>query len=244
MIDFVVVSFDLRPYVLDTRVKRGAELSTDHHLVVSWIRWQGKPPHRPGRPKRVVRVCWERLVEEPVRLVFNSHLRQSFNCVPGAVGDIESEWAMFRSAIVKAAVVSCGRKVAGAGRGGNPRTRWWTPEVKGAVKLKKEAYRSWLACRSPEAADRYRLAKRSAAEAVAEAKTRSWEEFGEAMEEDFRSAPKRFWQTVRRLRGGRRQLVHTVLGAGGELLTSPGAILRRWKEYFEELLSPTDTRGS
>ncbi|KAI3373867.1 hypothetical protein L3Q82_021980, partial [Scortum barcoo] len=32
-----VVSSDLRPYVLDTQVKRGAELSTDHHLVVSWI---------------------------------------------------------------------------------------------------------------------------------------------------------------------------------------------------------------
>ena len=41
MIDFVVVSSGLRPYVLDTRVKRGAELSTDHHLVVSWIHWQG-----------------------------------------------------------------------------------------------------------------------------------------------------------------------------------------------------------
>uniref|UniRef100_A0A8C4SWR2 Endonuclease/exonuclease/phosphatase domain-containing protein n=1 Tax=Erpetoichthys calabaricus TaxID=27687 RepID=A0A8C4SWR2_ERPCA len=37
MIDFVVVSSDLRPHVLDTRVKRGAELSTDHHLVVSWL---------------------------------------------------------------------------------------------------------------------------------------------------------------------------------------------------------------
>ncbi len=42
MIDFVVVSSGLRPYVLDTPVKRGAELSTDHHLVVSWIRWQGE----------------------------------------------------------------------------------------------------------------------------------------------------------------------------------------------------------
>ena len=39
MIDCVVVSSDLRPYVLDTRVKRGAEVSTDHHLVVSWLRW-------------------------------------------------------------------------------------------------------------------------------------------------------------------------------------------------------------
>jgi len=42
MIDFVVVLSDLRPYVLDTQVKRGAELSTDHHLVVSWLRWWGR----------------------------------------------------------------------------------------------------------------------------------------------------------------------------------------------------------
>ncbi|TWW74372.1 R2DM Retrovirus-related Pol polyprotein from type II retrotransposable element [Takifugu flavidus] len=164
MIDFIVVSADLRPYVLDTRVKRGAELLTDHYLV-------------------------------------------SFDHVPRAVGDIESEWAMFRSAIVEAAVASCGCKAAGANRGGNPHIRWWTPEVRGAVKLKKEAYRSWLVCGSPEAADRYRLAKRVAAATVAEAKTRAWEEFG-----------------VR-----------------GELLTSPGAIIRRWKEYFEELLNPTNT---
>ncbi|TWW59092.1 hypothetical protein D4764_06G0006220 [Takifugu flavidus] len=111
MIDFIVVSADLRPYVLDTWVKRGAELSTDHYLV-------------------------------------------SFDRVPRAVGDIESEWAMFCSAIVEAAVTSSGCKAAGAGRGGNPRTRWWTPEVRGTVKPKKEAYRSWLVCGSPEAADR------------------------------------------------------------------------------------------
>ena len=36
MIDFIVVSLDLQPYVLDTQVKR-AELSTDPHLLVSWI---------------------------------------------------------------------------------------------------------------------------------------------------------------------------------------------------------------
>uniref|UniRef100_A0A8C6LYC9 Endonuclease/exonuclease/phosphatase domain-containing protein n=1 Tax=Nothobranchius furzeri TaxID=105023 RepID=A0A8C6LYC9_NOTFU len=239
MIDFVVVSSDLRPYVLDTRVKRGAELSTDHHLVVSWIRWQGNMPRRPGRPKRIVRVCWERLAEEPVKTVFNSHLRQSFDHVPRAVGDIESEWALFHSAIVEAAVASCGRKVTGASRGGNPHTRWWTPEVRGAVRLKKEAYRAWLVCGSPEAADRYRIAKRGAAVAVAEAKSRAWEEFGEAMEKDYRSAPKRFWQTVRRLRRGRQQLAHTFYSGDGELLTSTGAIVRRWKEYFEELLNPT-----
>uniref|UniRef100_A0AAQ4NW66 Endonuclease/exonuclease/phosphatase domain-containing protein n=1 Tax=Gasterosteus aculeatus aculeatus TaxID=481459 RepID=A0AAQ4NW66_GASAC len=74
MIEFVIVSSDLRPHVLDTRVKRGAELSTDHHLVVSWVRGWGKTRDRPGKPKRVVRVNWERLEEAPVQKIFNSHL--------------------------------------------------------------------------------------------------------------------------------------------------------------------------
>ena len=33
--------------------------------------------------------------------------------------------------------------------------------------------------------------------------------------------------------------VHTVFSAGGELLTSTESIVRRWKEYFEDLLNPT-----
>ena len=56
----------------DTRVKRRAELSTDHHLVGNWVRW--KLLDRPGQPKRVVRVNWERLDEASVQETFNSHL--------------------------------------------------------------------------------------------------------------------------------------------------------------------------
>ena len=77
VIDFVVVSSDLWLYVLDTRVKREGELSTDHHLVVRWIRWQGRKLDRPG----IVRVCWDRLAELSVREVFNSHLRFLQNLV-------------------------------------------------------------------------------------------------------------------------------------------------------------------
>ncbi|TWW77601.1 hypothetical protein D4764_12G0009910 [Takifugu flavidus] len=244
MIDFVVVSSDLRPHVLDTRVKRGAELSTDHHLVVSWLRWWGRMPDRPGRPKRVVRVCWEHLAESPVRRSFNSRLRESFDHVPGEAGDIEPEWTMFRASIVEAADRCCGRKVVGAYRGGNPRTHWWTPAVRDAVKLKKESYRALVACGTPEAADGYRRAKRSAAMAVAEAKTRAWEEFCEAMENDFRTASKRFWTTIQRLRKGKQCTVNAVYSGDGVLLTSTRDVVDRWKEYFEDLLNPTNTPSS
>ncbi|KAI3377642.1 hypothetical protein L3Q82_008802 [Scortum barcoo] len=207
------VSSDLRPYVLDTRVKRGAELSTDHHLVVSWIHWlAGEEVGQTWQaPKRIVRVCWERLAEPSVREVFNSHLRKSFSQIPREAGDIESEWTMFSASIVDAGSSGCGRKVSGACRGGNPEPGG------GHRKLSKP--QPWT---------------------VLEAKTRVWEEFGEAMEEDYRSASKRFWQTVRRLRRGKQYSANTVYSAGGELLTSTGDIVGRWKKYFEDLLNPTD----
>ncbi|KAK3521248.1 hypothetical protein QTP70_001543 [Hemibagrus guttatus] len=61
------------------------------------------------------------------------------------------------------------------------------------------------------------------------------------MEKDYRMASGKFWQTVRRLRRGRQLSVNTVYSGGGELLASTGDIVGRWKEYFEDLLNPTDT---
>ncbi|KAK3510619.1 hypothetical protein QTP70_011885 [Hemibagrus guttatus] len=61
------------------------------------------------------------------------------------------------------------------------------------------------------------------------------------MEKDYRTASGKFWQTVRRLRRGKQLSANTVYGGGGELLVSTGDIVRRWKEYFEDLLNSTDT---
>ena len=68
------------------------------------------------------------------------------------------------------------------------------------------------------------------------------EEFGEAMENDFRMASKRFWTTIRHLRRGKQCIVNTVYVGDGALLTSTWDIVDRWKEYFENLLNPTDFR--
>ena len=67
MIDFVVVSSELRLYVLDTQAKRGAELSP---AGGEFDPLAGEE----ARPKQVGRVCWECLAEDPVKMVFNSHL--------------------------------------------------------------------------------------------------------------------------------------------------------------------------
>lgn len=62
MIDYVIVSSDLWTHVLDTQVKRGVELSTDHRLVVSSIRCQAKMLNISGVLKCKVRLHWEHLI--------------------------------------------------------------------------------------------------------------------------------------------------------------------------------------
>ncbi|KAK3568497.1 hypothetical protein QTP86_008636 [Hemibagrus guttatus] len=61
------------------------------------------------------------------------------------------------------------------------------------------------------------------------------------MEKDYQTASGKFWQTVWRLRRGKQLSANTVFSGGGELLASTGDIVGGWKEYFEDLLNPTDT---
>ncbi|KAI3362600.1 hypothetical protein L3Q82_001686 [Scortum barcoo] len=101
MIDFVVVSSDLWPYVLDTRVKRGAELSTDHHL-----RGELDPlaEEEVGQTWQTQTYCEGLLGTSPGRALCQgtSHLQKSFSQIPREAGDIESEWTMFSASIVDA----------------------------------------------------------------------------------------------------------------------------------------------
>ena len=145
--------------------------------------------------------------------------------------DIESEWTMFHASIVKEAEQCIGRKVVGACHGGNTRTRWWT--------INQESIWAFLACGTPETAEGYRQAKQCMAVVIVEAKTRSWEEFSEAIDNDFRVALKRFWTTIRHLWKGKQCTINTVYSGDGVLLTFAKDAVGWGREYFEDLLNPT-----
>jgi len=60
------------------------------------------------------------------------------------VGDMESEWTVFRTSIADTASKSCGLKVVRASCGSDQRTSLWMPPVREVIKLKKEDFRAWL----------------------------------------------------------------------------------------------------
>ncbi|KAI3375813.1 hypothetical protein L3Q82_004094 [Scortum barcoo] len=140
---------------------------------------------------------------------------------------------MFSASIVDAAVRNCGRKVSGACSVWRQPPNPVVDTGRDAIKL-KESYRAMLACRTPDAADRYRQAKQAAALGCPGGKN----SFGPG-----RSLVRPWRKTVSLeeilASEGESSTLFTV--RCGEPLTSTGDIVRRWKEYFEDLLNPTDT---
>ena len=111
LIDFCIVSSDLFSDVLDVRVKRGAKLSTDHHLVVRSLRLSKPWTNRKSNRLSVTyRIKWEALEDKEVRKQFASCILCKFRQFPDVSEDVEQEWLLFRSAIISSAAESCGRK--------------------------------------------------------------------------------------------------------------------------------------
>ena len=114
LIDFCIVSSDVFSDVLDVRVKRVAELSTDYHLVVCSLRLSKPWPNkRSYRSSVTYRIKWEALEDKEVRKQFASSISSKFRQLPDVFEpseNIEKEWLLFRSAIISSAAESCGRK--------------------------------------------------------------------------------------------------------------------------------------
>ena len=144
LIDFCIVSADLFSTVSDVRVKRGAELSTDYHLVVCTLK-----------------------ALKPLKK------RKTF-----------------------------AKKVA--------------------------ACKTWLANKSSlELRSQYSKARKAAATGVKLSKERAWKEFGERLDDDFKTANKVFWLTIRRLRGKRSRDALFIKDPSGVTLKDQDAILNR-----------------
>ena len=103
------------------------------------------------------------------------------------------------------------------------------------------AYKTWLANKSSlELRWQYSEARKAAATKVKLSKERAWKEFGERLDDDFKTANKVFWQTIHRLRGKRSRAALFIEDSNGVTLKDQDAALNRWRDYFSDPLNPVD----
>ena len=73
------------------------------------------------------------LAEKKVRHTFASKVASLFRELPGYTEDVETEWDLFKSAVVTSATASCGCKREGGQMGSQKKIVWWNQEVKEAI---------------------------------------------------------------------------------------------------------------
>ena len=184
--------------MVDVCVKKGAELSTNHHLVVWILRGLNHPRTRKQfRAQRAYRIKWELLANKKVRHTFARKVASLFRELPDYTKDVETELDLFKSAVIISAAASCGCKYMGGQMGSEKRTAWWNQEVKEVIRAKKTAFRAQLTNKSSEQLWlRYSAACKTAATIVKQSTEKLWKKFGQKFDTDYRSANKVFWQTI------------------------------------------------
>ena len=159
IIDYIIVSNSLFYDTQDVRVKRGAEIYSDHYLVVGIFKISPKcKVQRQNLPKRS-KLKLEELKNANIKTLFQNSIKsklEEWQTHNECSDDIEVLWSKYKEIINCSANEVCGRKIIG---GSNKRTAWWNDAVKLKVKEKKEAWKKYLTTKSNEDKEAYKTKK-------------------------------------------------------------------------------------
>ena len=158
----------------------------------------------------------------------------------GGGEELPEEWEASAEVVREAA-----RRVLGVSSGRrkeDKETWWWNENVQEGVKSKNLAKRNWLRLRDIESRREYKEARQKVKREVAKAKAEAYDELYDRL--DTAEGEKDLYRLARqRDRAGKDiQHIRVIKDEDGNVLTSEESVLRRWKEYFEELMNEENER--
>ena len=240
IIDYILVSKDLRRYVMNTRVFRGFEIESDHYMVGCTLRINGFVIGDKGNHQvKCTRIKTEAFKDDSIQEQFREGVVKGFYDKDGAekVSGVEEEWNNYRDTLV-----NVGKKVLGETvcKSGKRRTPWWSDYVREKVQEKKKAFKKWLKTRTEQDLKDYRQKRNAASKVVANAKECSWEEFGNRIERAGMEGGNLLWGTIRTLRNGKKEMMSNVKDKEGNIIIGTDKVMGRWTECYSELLNVED----
>ncbi|XP_073989088.1 uncharacterized protein [Rhodnius prolixus] len=240
IIDYIIGRRSMINRVRDTRVKRGPEVGSDHHLLVINLAkkpWEKEKKFKKKKINEKIKnfKLKEASVQEKYSKIVSKKIKElrAERCS----NSLEGMWANFKKVILEAAEEVCGRTKCGLVK---KETRWWSDEVKKEVCLKKVLWKQYLQIKDQQSYTLYKEQRRKVKEVIRDAKRETWEQFGKFMEESTQTNQKLFYKILKNMRKGKECPIKYINSKDGLLITDQMKIMARWKEYFEELLTEKD----
>ena len=241
-IDFMLARSRMRSNITDSRAIPNAGLDTDHRPVITTLVTQKKkkPTNRKRQPERL---NTHKLGDEEVQTRIRRTLSEKLDTINSTSLTVEEAWDTFKTALLDTMKEVCGTKKTG-GRN-RKATAWWNGEVKDAIREKKRLYKIWVKSKKEEDYIKYRLARRHSKKVVKTSKENSWTQYGEKLSETCKTSPREFYKSVKAMRVRDEPFDPTTVinDTNGEALHEEEEILKRWEDYFKDLLNPSGVQA-
>ena len=214
--DYVLVKRRLRPSVMDTRVFRGADLDTDHRLVVVTLRLKLDKKSNQRKGKRFETAL---LGKTDRRMAYVEALREAFD-KRRQQGSVEERWSELKEAFVGSAEQHLKRRRMA-------KKKWISDDTLELVETKRMAFRRWQEhCTDKK---EYQAICKKVRQALKGDKEKWLENEITEMEEDIRHHRHgNFFKKMRKLTNSSILPTNTILDEEGQTLKRPEEKLARW----------------
>lgn len=240
VIDYIITERPQRSMIKDVKVCRGAEVGSDHYMLVARIK---KPRAHinlnKNKEKYHEKVKLYKLKDPEYANSYRNAVEHQIEQLPADTKqtNVEEMWQITKNIMMNAAKAVCGTAKINQRK---KQTAWWSQELRMQIKRKKQKWNLYLHQKTQDAYQDYKRQREIVKKLVKEAKTKNWEEFGKKMEKNSKENQKLFYKVLKNLRGTKEGEIKQIKTKDGKLLTCEDEIIDRWREHFEELLNPAD----
>lgn len=233
-IDHVIIDKRRGSLIEDVRTFRGADINSDHLLVIIRVKQRIRRDNRNGN-KRKPKIGIENLKFEEFQLQYNNNLDQKLNEQQLENPDIETRWQYIKQSILDASECLGEEK-----KEKNKKRKGKKKRTKCSTSLKKRNEYRMKALTTPnsETRERYKKQRRETKALFRKKKREKELENLNLMEVDGQNNNIRsFYQRVKKSKKVFTSKTETIKNTDGKTLFNKEEILNRWKEYFSNLLN-------
>lgn len=238
IIDYFLVNKNIWKRVKNIKVRRGAEIGSDHYLLkMDLIESKGiKAENKRSVANKKIKT--HKLKEKVNQEKYQQLLETNLRAISKETHNLDDMWEQLKNNILDAATLSCGiDKVSNDTR---KKSAWWSTEIKNLIKQKKEKWKTYLQSKDPEDYEEYKVSRKIVSKKVKEEKEKAWIDFGKKMERAYKENQKLFYGTIKQMRKKKHATLKNIKDENGKIITHEDKIMERWKQYFQKLLSSDD----
>lgn len=233
-IDHICINKKWRRSLEDVRNKRGADIGSDHYLLVGQIKI--KIAKAASKFKSMSKRFNTHLLDNPnVLTEFNKNIRHKYERVTYNENDtINTKWDKIKDIYKSTSESILGYKQ-------NKKKEWITNETWQLIKHRKEVKLKILSCSSELTADLdteykqlHKMVKRSARRDKRDWTNKLAEKAQEAAENHN---PRSLYAIAKKLSEGKPNTSHPIKDENNQLISSLDAQMKQWESHFEKVLN-------